>query len=133
MNAATALTIHKVLRILHFHDNVPDDLQPLSDEKLHSLINQHLSRDDETLAELKQERRPGRPPTSKQTLLEQRLAAEQKEYEQGFWMPDMQNERNLGRLKEWKGHWVSLGQLTFVRVEKGGNVRESAFPPSGAA
>lgn len=105
----------------------------MSDEQLHAAINSYLDREDETLAELKAERRAGRPPSSKQTLLEQQQATEQKEYEYGFWMPDMQNELNLAKLKEWKGHWVALGQLSFVRVEKAGRVRESAFPPKGAA
>lgn len=105
----------------------------MTDAQLHEAITQYLERDDETLDQLKAERRPGRPPTPKQTLLEQQRAAEQKEYEYGFWMPDMKDVTNLTKLKTWKGEWVALGQLTFIRVEKAGRIRESAFPPTGAA
>lgn len=100
---------------------------------MHEAINSYLDRENDTLEELKAERRPGRPPTTKQTLLEQQRATEQKEYEHGFWMPDMQNLTNLEKLKQWKGEWVGLGQLKFVRVHKSGTVKESAFPPGGSS
>ncbi|KAL1301654.1 hypothetical protein AAFC00_005874 [Neodothiora populina] len=122
-----------MLRVLHFHDVIADDQEPLSDEKVHEAINSYLDRDNETLDDLRAERRPGRPPNPKQTLLEQQRATEQREYEYGFWMPDMQDANNLAKLKEWKGEWVGLGQIKFVRVEKAGRVRESAFPPKGGA
>lgn len=122
-----------MLRVDFFQDLIPESGEALSDSDIHKGIQQYLAREDETLAALKAERRPGRPASSKQTLLEQQQASEQKEYEHGFWMPDMRNEVTLKKMKEWKGEWVGLSQLTFVRVEKSGEVKESAFPPKGAA
>ena len=96
-------------------------------------ITKYLNREDETLAALKAERRPGRPPSTKQTLLEQQRDLEQKEYVSGLWMPDMRDESNVKRLKNWKGDWIALSPLSYVRVVKGGEIRESAFPPKGAS
>lgn len=93
----------------------------------------YLARNDELLATLKAERRPGRPASTKQTQLEQAQEVDSKEYESGYWIPNVQNEVTVAKLAEWKGQWSGLGQLTFVRVSKSGKIRESAFPPTGAA
>lgn len=122
-----------MLRVDFFQDLVPESGEALSDSDIHKAIEQFLSRNDETLAALKAERRSGRPASNKQTLLEQNQASERKEYDHGFWMPDMRNEVTLKRMKEWKGEWVSLSQMTFVRVEESGAIKDSAFPPKGAA
>jgi translation machinery-associated protein 16 len=100
---------------------------------VHHVIAKYLRREDEALAALKAERRPGRPKSTKQTLLEQQQDQEQKEYESGFWMPDMQSEATLTKLRNWKGEWIALSPLGYVRVDKAGNKKESAFPPKGAA
>ncbi|CAD0108327.1 unnamed protein product [Aureobasidium uvarum] len=115
-------------------DEVPaDPLRPLTDTEVHDVIARYLSREDEALAALKAERRPGRPKSTKQNILEQQQDQEQKEYESGLWIPDMQNEATLTKLRNWKGEWIALSPLTYVRVDKAGSKKESAFPPKGAA
>lgn len=130
---ASQLTLSPVLRILSLQECIPEPLRPLSQAEVHDAIAKYLRREDDSLAALKAERRPGRPKSTKHTLLEQQQDLEKKEYESGFWMPDMQNESNLSKLRNWKGDWISLGPLAFVRVEKAGAIKESAFPPKGAA
>lgn len=122
-----------VLRILFFQDHIPQPIAPLPEAEIHALIVEYLKREDEALAALKAERRPGRPMSTRQQVLEQLQATEQKEYEAGYWMPDMTDENNLKQLEAWKGNWGGLGQVKFVRVEKNGVIKESAFPPKGAA
>jgi len=95
------------------------------------MIEDYLGRDDEELAKLKAERRPGRPPSNRQSLLEQHLATEQDEYNSGFWVPDIEDGENLKKLKEWDGRWASLQTLKFSRISKEGVKRESIFPPKG--
>ncbi|KAK8222065.1 translation machinery-associated protein 16 [Zalaria obscura] len=122
-----------LLRILFFQDHIPQPIAPLPEAEIHALIVEYLKREDEALAALKAERRPGRPMSTRQQVLEQLQATEQKEYEAGYWMPDMTDENNLKQLEAWKGNWGGLGQVKFVRVEKNGVIKESAFPPKGAA
>ena len=95
------------------------------------MIEDYLGRDDEELAKLKAERRPGRPPMTRQIMLEQNQAAEQDEYASGFWVPDLEDATNLRRLKEWNGQWAHLATLKFARVSKHGVKKESSFPPKG--
>jgi translation machinery-associated protein 16 len=100
---------------------------------VHDAIARYLSREDDSLAAFKAERRPGRPKSTRHTILEQQQDQEQKEYESGFWIPDMRDEATLIKLRNWKGEWIALSPLGYIRVEKSGSITESAFPPKGAA
>lgn len=122
-----------VERVMFFQSNLPDTLHPLTVEQIQGLVQQYLSRDHEALAELKLERRAGRPPSTRQTMFEQQQNTEEKEYESGLWMPDLTDEQTLQKLDAWNGSWVGLNQIRFVRVQKDGVVKESQWPPRGAS
>jgi translation machinery-associated protein 16 len=47
---------------------------------MHSFVHQH----DEEFSDLKKERRAGRPPSTREDLLRMKIAADEKEYENGF-------------------------------------------------
>ena len=95
------------------------------------MLFSYLNRDNEELLQLKAERRPGRPSSTKEDLLRQRVEVEEREYSAGYWIPDMGDEKNLAALKGWSGEWENLNILKFIRVTKGGNKAESSFPPKG--
>ncbi len=80
---------------------------------------------------LNAERRPGRPPSTREDLLRQRQSLDEKEFVSGYWMPDLQDAKNLVALQDWTGDWVSLSTLKFVRISQDGVVHESSFPPKG--
>ncbi|KAI6909719.1 hypothetical protein KC318_g9043 [Hortaea werneckii] len=120
-------------RIAFFQDRLPDTLHPMDVEQIQTLIQEYLSRDEDELAQIKSERRPGRPPSTRQTVLEQTREMERKEFESGFWLPNLQDEETLVKLDGWKGDWAGLGVLRFVRVDAKGGVHESQFPPRGAS
>jgi translation machinery-associated protein 16 len=63
--------------------------------------------------------------------LKQRSEVEDKEFLTGFWMPDMGQEENLRKLKEWNGNWSSMGTLVFIRLTRDGVKQKSIFPPKG--
>ncbi|KJX98754.1 translation machinery-associated protein [Zymoseptoria brevis] len=119
-------------RLEFLKDNLPDTLHPLDLDSVKGLISRYLNRYDEELAQLRAERRAGRPPSTRQTLLEQQLVIESQEYEGGFWMPNLQDAESLVKLDAWDGRWLGLGNLRFVRVPKEGTVKESSFPPRGS-
>ncbi|MCJ1446323.1 MAG: hypothetical protein MMC23_006828 [Stictis urceolatum] len=95
------------------------------------LVEGFIHRDDEDLAKLKKERRPGRPASTRQDLLEQRIATEEREYDSGFWIPDLVEEDNFHKIQLWSGEWTSLNTMRYVRVNRSGEVKESSFPPKG--
>lgn len=120
-------------RVGFFKERLPEVLHPLELVEVQALISDYLNRNEEELDHLKAERRAGRPPNTRQTLLEQLRQTEEKEHESGLWLPDLQDERTLMRLDEWSGEWAGLGVMRFVRVDKSGRVKESQFPPRGAS
>lgn len=118
-------------RIKSFQSYTTEHESPLSVAEIQAMIEDYLGRDDEELAKLKAERRPGRPPSTRQSLLETSQKTEQNEYASGFWVPDLEDTANLRKLKEWNGTWAQLATLKFCRISKEGHKRESSFPPKG--
>lgn len=119
-------------RIAFFKERLPDTLHPMELEEIKDLIQQYLARYDDEIAQLKSERRPGRPASTRQVLLEQQVTTEAQEYAGGFWLPNLQDAETLVKLDAWEGRWLGLGNLRFIRVVKDGGVKESQFPPGGA-
>ncbi|CBX97996.1 hypothetical protein IAQ61_010101 [Plenodomus lingam] len=120
-----------LLRIKSFQSFTTEHEKPLTIPELQAMIEDYLGRDDEELAKLKAERRPGRPPMTRQTMIEQSQAVEQAEYAAGFWVPDLEDAAVLRKLKEWNGQWANLATLKFARLSKDGFKKESSFPPKG--
>ena len=120
-------------RVAFFQDNLPETLHPFELPQLQSLIVEYISRHNEEMETCKAERRQGRPASTRQKALEQFIETERQEYESGFWMPDLQDEVSLVKLDKWGGDWISLGNLRWVRVDRSGDIKESAFPPRGAS
>ena len=120
-------------RIAFMQDSIPETLHPLEEKEVRVLVQAYLSRDDEELKQMKAERRAGRPPSTRQTALEQLRELEKQEYESGFWLPNMQDEETLQKLDAWKGDWLSLGNLRFVRLHEKGGMVDSQFPPRGTS
>lgn len=120
-------------RVEFFQDRLPEPLHPLEVEKIQSLVREYVERNDTEIEQLKAERRQGRPPSSRQTMFEQQKQADEKEFESGFWLPNLQDEETLIKLDQWRGDWVGLGTMKFVRIDSKGALRDSQFPPRGAS
>jgi translation machinery-associated protein 16 len=50
----------------------------------HLILPRFVHQNDEEYAALKKERRPGRPASTREDLLRMKIAADEKEYEDGF-------------------------------------------------
>ena len=120
-------------RIAFFQDNLPETLHPLEAEPMRELIQEYLDRNDEEFEQMKKERRAGRPASTRQTVMEQLMEMERKEFESGFWAPNLQDAETLVKLDAWKGDWLGLSNMRFVRVARDGDVKDSQFPPRGAS
>lgn len=94
-------------------------------------MSRYLDRHGEELAQLKSQRRPGRPSSTREDLLKHSMAAEENEYDSGFWLPDIQDEGNLEILREWNGEWTSLNNIKYIRASRDGSIKQSMFPPKG--
>jgi translation machinery-associated protein 16 len=123
--------LHIVLRVKSFQSYTVEHTTPPTIPDIQAMIEDYLGRDDEELAKLKAERRPGRPANTRETLLKQHQQVEQGEYTSGFWIPDLEDMENLKKLKEWGGQWSGLATIRPVRITRDGVKKESSFPPKG--
>ena len=105
--------------------------QHITDGGLQTLVAEHIHRLDEEIQELKDQRRPGRPPSSTEDHLRHQQEGEGKEFRAGFWVPDLRQKDVRDKLTKWSGDWAGLNTLKFVRVVKDGAIRDSTFPPKG--
>ncbi|KAL2045649.1 hypothetical protein N7G274_002077 [Stereocaulon virgatum] len=118
-------------RVAYFQGAAKAAMGPIEPQRIHGLIQRYLARHDEELAELKSQRRPGRPTSTREDLLKQSIAVEDREYDAGFWIPDMQDEDNLAILKAWNGEWTALNTFKYIRLSRDGSLQQSNFPPKG--
>ncbi|KAL8674912.1 MAG: hypothetical protein Q9168_000716 [Polycauliona sp. 1 TL-2023] len=128
--AARAKALQPYLRRISFFQSAAQEASaPFAAEGMQALIEIYLDRDTTELATIQSERRPGRPTSTAEDMLKQRIQAEANEYKAGYWIPDMEDVPNLERLKEWNEQWTSLGALKYVRMAEDGTRHKSSFPP----
>jgi translation machinery-associated protein 16 len=96
-------------------------------------LDRYIRQNEEELAEIKKQRRAGRPPTAREELLKFQMAQLETEYqEQGFYVPDITNPTNVALLARWDGSsWPFLVNVAWANITAAGQVRPAKFPPSG--
>ncbi|KAL7666856.1 Translation machinery-associated protein 16 [[Candida] zeylanoides] len=87
-------------------------------DDMKSFLEGYVSRFDEELVELREARRPGRPATSRQQILEEMVKHEQGIYETGFKCPDLTDKPTVDRLRLWTGSSGGTTVMKFVFVNK---------------
>ncbi|PQE32406.1 translation machinery-associated 16 protein [Rutstroemia sp. NJR-2017a WRK4] len=120
-------------RAHYFQEAVRNNgVQPLEIDAIHSLIKTFVHQHDEELSELKKERRSGRPASTKEDLLKIKIAADEKEYEKGFYLPDLTDIDTVMALDRWEDSaWAYLSTLKWVRLSSSGLIQQTKFPPTG--
>jgi translation machinery-associated protein 16 len=120
-----------VERVAFLQTATSNSTSTLTIPEIQDLIEIYMGRFDSDLDALKEERRPGRPASTREAELKLQMEHDVKEYASGFWIPDLEDAQVLATLKEWGGSWVALNTMKFVRISKDGSRLESSFPPKG--
>ncbi|CZS97943.1 probable TMA16 Protein putative involved in cytoplasmic ribosome function [Rhynchosporium agropyri] len=121
-----------VQRAAYFQEAIrANEGKPLELGAIQTLIQSFVHQHDEEFSELKKDRRPGRPASTREDLLRIKIATDEKEYESGFYLPDLTDENNVIFLDRWEGSWSYLSTLKWVRMSSSGQIHESKFPPKG--
>ncbi|KAJ4292945.1 translation machinery-associated protein 16 [Collariella sp. IMI 366227] len=108
------------------NDNKPLELEAIQ-AKIHEFVHQY----DEEYSEVKAIRRAGRPASTREDLLRMKIETLEKEYGEGFYLPDLTTKENVELLNRFEGSWPFLTNLAWVKVSSAGNVKPSSFPPQG--
>ncbi|RDW78235.1 hypothetical protein BP5796_06087 [Coleophoma crateriformis] len=119
-------------RAAYFQEAVrKNDGKPLQLDAIQSLIQTFVHQYDEEFNDLKKKRRAGRPASTREDILRLKIATDEKEYENGFYLPDISHEENSIYLDRWEGDWSYLSTLKWVRISSNGTTTPSIFPPKG--
>ncbi|KAK6461415.1 translation machinery-associated protein 16 [Scheffersomyces coipomensis] len=94
------------------------DVEVFSFTEMKSFIGLFVSRFDDELNELREERRPGRPQTSRQQNLEEKVKHESHIFDTGYYGPDLSDKETVKRLRLWNGTSGATTGMKFVRISK---------------
>lgn len=87
-------------------------------DEMKQIIEKFIHQNDDELQRLQSERRKGRPPTNRQTILEEKLKYDLEIYKTGFKIPDLTDQLTVERIKEWNGTTGATTTMKFIRVSK---------------
>lgn len=82
------------------------------------LLETWISRNDDELESLKEERRPGRPKPKKLEQLEDVKEKEVHQFETGWKVPDLRHRQTLMYMKSWTGDHGSLTAMKHIIIKK---------------
>ncbi|KAK0713013.1 translation machinery-associated protein 16 [Lasiosphaeria miniovina] len=119
-----------IARVTYFQEAVrQNDNKPLTLEAIQAKISEFVHQFDQEYETMKKARRAGRAPGPKEDMLKLRIATLQKEYQNGYYLPDLTNENNLQVLDRWDKSWTYLANLAWVKITTTGIVKPTLFPP----
>jgi translation machinery-associated protein 16 len=109
-----------VERMLWFKFALDPEMKYLSRDDVHSLIRAYISRNDEEIDTLHLKRKTSQHPIkcARLEMLEFVKEKDNREYETGFSVPDLENASNVKTLREWNGDWNSKKLLKMTRICK---------------
>lgn len=87
-------------------------------EEIKQFIELFLTRFDDELEELRATRRPGRPASNRQQILEEKVKHDQQVYATGIKVPDLSDVETVKRLRLWNGTTGGATVMKFVHVSK---------------
>ncbi|CAK7230371.1 translation machinery-associated protein 16 [Sporothrix bragantina] len=118
-------------RAAFFQESIRETgIEVFDTEQFLALVKSFVHQHDEEMDELKHARRPGRPASMREDTLKVKIAALEKEFQNGFLVPDLTCQDNVSALERWDGTWLHLNSLNWVRVTDAGASRPATFPPN---
>ncbi|KAG7663578.1 TMA16 [[Candida] subhashii] len=112
------------LSIVYFLQRIVNDdddfkvQETFSLEEIKQFIELFLTRFDDELEELRANRRPGRPATNRQQILEEKVKHDQQIYATGIKVPDLSDIETVKRLKLWNGTTGGATVMKFIHISE---------------
>jgi translation machinery-associated protein 16 len=117
---------------MHFRQGLEDKGgEPLTIDAVQELIQLFIHQYSEEHDALKKARRPGRPASTREDLLKNKIAALETEHEQGFYLPDIMSAAGVEILNSWEGSWTKLTTIPWIKVSTSDHSRPADFPTKG--
>ncbi|EGV60577.1 translation machinery-associated protein 16 [Yamadazyma tenuis] len=85
-------------------------------DSMKSYIENFLSRFDDEVEQLQGERRPGRPASARQQILEQLIQSEKSNYVSGIKVPNLSDKLTVDLLRKWNGTIGGVTAFKYINV-----------------
>lgn len=85
-------------------------------EELKQFLQAYIDRDDQELELLKDARKPGRPTSNKQLLLESKKKQELGIFETGWYLPNLMDSKTVKNLRNWNGTFGGNNNIDKILV-----------------
>lgn len=111
---------HELLFYVHIQDRINEDSEKetFTVEDMRNFVEEYVSRDDVELEQMETDRRPGRPLTSRQQLLQEKRKQDEHIFETGFRLPDVSDKLTVERLRKWNGTSGAVSAWKFTIITK---------------
>ncbi|KAK3179995.1 translation machinery-associated protein 16 [Lecanicillium sp. MT-2017a] len=119
-------------RVAFFQQALKDkEVTVLELSAVQELISTYVHQYDEEYHDAKKARRPGRPPSAREDLLKAKISALEREYKQGFLVPDVMSTENGTKVVKWEGSWSYISTIPWIKVSSAGKAAPADFPSKG--
>lgn len=111
---------HELLVYLHIQEKINEekDKETFTADDMREFVKEYLARNDEELAQIEENRRPGRPLSSKQQLQLEKRKHEEHVFDTGYRIPDVSDKLTVERLRGWNGTSGSLSSWKFILITR---------------
>ncbi|ODV77450.1 uncharacterized protein CANTADRAFT_56349 [Suhomyces tanzawaensis NRRL Y-17324] len=87
-------------------------------KQMKGFVELFIQRYDDELDQLRADRRPGRPQTNRQQILEEAVKHDRHVYETGMKIPNLTDKETVDRIRAWNGTTGGTTVMKFVHVYK---------------
>lgn len=96
---------HELLFWLHIQETINEEPEKktFGDDELREMVSVYIHRNDDEIAEMEAERRPGRPMTNKHQIMLEKRKHDLHLFDTGFRVPDLNDEITVQRVRAWNG------------------------------
>lgn len=111
---------HELLFYLHVQETINETKEKATfdAEEMRAIIQEWVSRNDEEIARMESERRPGRPMSNKHQIHIEKRKHDEHVFETGFNIPDLMDETTVSRVRGWNGTSGSTTAWKFTLITK---------------
>lgn len=110
---------NELVIVSYIHTQIENETQPsYTLEEIKGFIESFIDEDREKLSEMEKEHRKGRPISTKQKILQEKIKHEEHMFETGYKVPDLSDEETVKRLRNWNGTTGATTGFKFIHVSK---------------
>lgn len=111
---------HELLFYLYIQETISEekDKTSFTHDEMRQLVDTYIRRNDEEIARMDAERRPGRPMTNKHQIQVEKRKHDQHIFETGFKIPDLTDVLTTERVKTWNGTSGATSAWKFTLIAK---------------